>query len=126
MVTNNRCVAEQNKSDNVEKIATGCVKNEEFGSVGKSENSKNVVMGERTLENFAEVGKSEHSDTDEDKKVGEEEKLCMSIIKGFRRHNCERHAILAAVGEEDQRVSCILIMSQAKNCRGLTRIDFFA
>ena len=44
MVTNNRCVAEQIKSDTVENVATGGVKIEQFGNGGKCENSNNIVM----------------------------------------------------------------------------------
>ena len=48
----------------------------------------------------------------------DQEKLCKSIIKGGARRNREKNAILAEVGEEDQRASCPLVTSPAKNCRG--------
>ena len=33
--------------------------------------------------------------------------MCKSIIKGLARRNREKHAILAEVGEEEQRFNCI-------------------
>ena len=51
--------------------------------------------------------KSENSKTDEEKKDQDEEKWCKSVIRGLARRNREKHAILAEVGEGDQRVVCI-------------------
>ena len=67
---------------------------------------------------IGKVGKSESSQTHEEREDQDQEKLCKSNIKGGARRNREKNAILAEVGEEDQRASCPLVTSPAKNCRG--------
>ena len=87
VVTNNRCVAEQIKSDRVESVATGGIKSVEFrnfgikiGKLGKSANYKTDRSGRR------EIAQVNHED--------------------LARQNREKHAILAETGEE-QHVICM-------------------
>ena len=101
VVTDNRCVAEQIKSDKVVNVATGGIKMEEFGKVGKRENLKSIVMDGVKI---GTVGKSKNCQTVEERKDQDEEKLCKSIIHGFARSNREKHGILAGTGEEEQHV----------------------
>ena len=62
------------------------------------------------------VGKSENSQTDVEREDQDAEKLCKSI-KGFARRSRERHAILAEVGEEDQRALCLDDVTKLVNTR---------
>ena len=57
VVTNNRCVAEQIKCDNVKSVATGGFRFPNFGEVGNSDKSKNVVTDPIKLEKIGKVGK---------------------------------------------------------------------
>ena len=52
------------------------------------------------------VGKSENSKTGEESKDQDEEQWCKSSIKRLARRHREEHAILAEVGEVDQRFLC--------------------
>ena len=45
--------------------------------------------------------------TDEERTDQDEEKLCKSIVEGLARRNCEKHAMLAEIEEEEQHVVCI-------------------
>ena len=56
---------------------------------------------------IGKVGKSVKSQTDKESKDQDEEQLCKSMINGLARRNREKHAILAEVGEEEQRIKCI-------------------
>ena len=76
MVPNNRCVAEQIKSDTVENVATGGSKIGEFGKVGKRQNAKSIVMNGGKID---KIRKSENSKTDEERKDHNEEKLWKSL-----------------------------------------------
>ena len=59
--------------------------------VGQSEKFKSIVMGGvKKLEKFETLEHRENSQTDEERKVQNEEKLCKLIIEGFARHNRER------------------------------------
>ena len=52
VVTSNRWVAEQIKSDKVENDTTGGIKIENFGKSGNNESSKNAVMDGVQIEEF--------------------------------------------------------------------------
>ena len=68
MVSDNRCVEEQIKSDEVENVATGEVKIGEFGRVGKEHHLKSIVMNGVKIGTVGKVGKSENFETDEERK----------------------------------------------------------
>ena len=57
VVTSNRCVTEQIKSDKVENVAKGGVKIANWGKSGNNESSKNAVMDGVQIEEFGQVGK---------------------------------------------------------------------
>ena len=99
VVTSSRCVAEQIKSDKLEIVATGGPKNGEFAKLAKDKKLKSIVMNGARIGN---VGKSENSQTDEERKDQNEDKLCKSIIKGLARRNREKYAILAEEGEKKE------------------------
>ena len=80
-------------------------------------------MDEVKIGKIKKVWKSENSTTDEERKEQDREKLCKSIVKGLARRNREKHAILAEVGEEDQRVMCIEDVT-GENCRGMKCAKF--
>ena len=80
MVTNNRCVAEQIKSDKVEKVTTCEVKRRECGKFGKSHTFEEHRDGWSQKWKDGKVRNLENSKTDEERKVQDEENLCKSTI----------------------------------------------
>ena len=87
---NNRCVSGQIKSAMVENVATSEVKIGDFGKVC------------RNWKNAKKLGNRRIPQQTRKRKDQDEEKLCKST-----RRNCEKHAILAEVGVEYLRVTCI-------------------
>ena len=111
VVTDNRWVAEAIKSDKVKRnVATDGAT---FGNAGNFQEHRDGWS------QHWRVGKSESSESDEEKKDREEEKLCMLIIKGLASYNRERNAKLANAQEEKINVSSALMTSQGRSCRGL-------
>ena len=120
VVTNNRSIAEQIKSDKVENVVMDgsevgkCEKIERQQKLksivmdgvrsGKEDEVKNIVMdGVET----GKVVKLENCKIDTEMWNQSKERLCKSIMKGLARRNRERHAILADVEEEqEQDVIC--------------------
>ena len=78
VVTNNRCVEEQIKSDKVENAVMGGIKIGEVGQVGKRQHVKSIVMDGIKI---GKVGTSENSKTDEERRCQNEEKFCKSVIQ---------------------------------------------
>ena len=63
VVTNNRCVAEQIKSDKVENVVTGGSNMEEFRKVGKEQHLKSIVMNGVKIGKVRNIGKLKNSKT---------------------------------------------------------------
>ena len=81
VITNNRCIAEQIKSDKAESI----------------------VMDGPKLDKLERL---ENCRIDGEMRSQSEKRLCKSTIKGLARHNREKHAMLAGVEEEERDVRC--------------------
>ena len=103
VVTNNRCVAEQIKSDKVENVATCEEKRRECGKFGKGQKFEEHRDGWSQKWKDATVRKLENSKTDEERKVQDEENLCKSTIEGLARRNRPKRGILAKVVGKYQR-----------------------
>ena len=102
VVINNRCIAEQIKSDKVESVVMGGSKIGE--SVEKLAKYKNLkCMNVAQIGEFGKVGKLESSKTDEERK---DQNDCKLIIKSLARRNREKHAILPEMEGEEQDVKC--------------------
>ena len=78
VVTNDKHIAEQIKSDKRKSIVMNGVKSRK-------------------------VGKLENCENDVEMLSQSEERLCRSIIKGLARRNHERHTMLADVEEEQEQ-----------------------
>ena len=104
VVTNDKHIAEQIKTDKMESVVMNGSKVGKFGKIDGKQKLKSIVMnGVKS----GKVGKLENCKSDEGMLSQSEERLCRSIIKGLARRNHERHTMLADVEEEqEQDVIC--------------------
>ena len=107
VVTNSKCIAEQLKSDRVEKVVMdGSTLVEDDGMDGQRIGKfgkvlENVVMDGKKVGRFGKVGAEENLTKIVTVGVRTEEKLCKSIMNGFARRNRET----CDVGRDGRRTS---------------------
>ena len=120
VVTNDKHIAEQIKTDKMESVVMNGSKVGKFGKIDGKQNLKSIVMNgvrsekENMVKNVVmngvksgKIGKLENCKCDEGMLSQSEERLCRSIIKGLARLLYERHTMLADVEEEqEQDVIC--------------------